>query len=155
MTQLSHHEHSQHSTLRWNGMESCLSCTAIQATALAVECQLLYIISEQAGNTESVFSLQRHVCLTWSLLTLSKLQIFIIVDNVTVRHWQRFLSLTKMKLVWLVLRAVEGLTKYQLFREHRLRGWERLRRVLSRAGHIRKWEHKINSPIVTIWGQCY
>lgn len=57
---LSDHENSQHSTLRWNGMESCLSCAAIQATALTVvECQLLYFIWR---GTESLFSPRSGMC---------------------------------------------------------------------------------------------
>lgn len=64
VTQLNRHEHSQHSALRWNGMESCLSYNAIQATALAACGGVPVTLSEQ--ETESLFPLQRHVFLTWS-----------------------------------------------------------------------------------------
>lgn len=62
VTQLSHHEHSQHFTLRWNGMESCLSCGAIQATALTGHGGVPVTSSEQAGNTVSLSFPRRAMC---------------------------------------------------------------------------------------------
>lgn len=64
VTQLNRHEHSRHSALRWNGMESCLSYNAIQATALAACGGVPVTLSGQ--ETESLFPPQRHVFLTWS-----------------------------------------------------------------------------------------
>lgn len=64
VTQLNRHEHSRHSALRWNGMESCLSYNAIQATALAACGGVPVTLSGQ--ETESLFPPPRHVFLTWS-----------------------------------------------------------------------------------------
>lgn len=64
VTQLNCREHWRHSALRWNGMESCLSYNAIQATALAACGGVPVTLSGQ--QTESLFPLPRHVSLTWS-----------------------------------------------------------------------------------------
>lgn len=64
VTQLNRREHSGHLALRWNGMESCLSYNAIQATALAACGGVPVTLSGQ--QTESLLPPPRHVSLTWS-----------------------------------------------------------------------------------------
>lgn len=73
----------------WSSASYCTVCERGQETQWA--CFFFLFFSP----------LQRHVFLTWSLLSISKQQkpqiFFIIADTVTVRCWQRFLSLTRIK----------------------------------------------------------
>lgn len=115
VTQLSQHEHSQHSTLRCNGMESCLSCTAIQATAFAacgrVPVTVLYL--NRQNTQRACFSLQWHVFLTWSLHALFQTaDTTAICITLLFRHSQGFLSLVKIKLVWFIFKDARGKTQF-------------------------------------------
>lgn len=91
-------------------MESCISCTAIQATALAV-CgrvpdTVLYLNRQETQRIPPAGACVFHLIPPRSFQTAPV--ICIIVDNVTARHWQMFPLLSKIQIVCLLLRAVGG-----------------------------------------------